>query len=127
MSSGIAPLEADFKGPITTAEGDYVILQLQLARFLQKSLAAARAGETLPGLTACLSPLSDPSYNPVKDGKPAEATTAAAFFDIDFLERLFQYRVLVGVCKCGDALKARTDAGMSFDAAMNATARMLYV
>ena len=26
MSSGIAPLEADFKGPNTTAEGDYVVL-----------------------------------------------------------------------------------------------------
>ena len=25
MSSGIAPLEVDFKGPNTTAEGDYVV------------------------------------------------------------------------------------------------------
>ena len=38
MSSGIAPLEADFKGPNTTAEGDYVILSLQTARFLMRSV-----------------------------------------------------------------------------------------
>ena len=47
--SGIAPLEADFKGPNTTAEGDYVVLSLQTARFLLKSVDAARAKEALPG------------------------------------------------------------------------------
>ena len=49
MASGIAPLEADFKGPNTTAEGDYVVLSLQTARFLLKSVDAARAKEALPG------------------------------------------------------------------------------
>ena len=42
MSSGIAPLEADFKGPNTTAEGDFVILSLQTARFLVRSVEQVR-------------------------------------------------------------------------------------
>ena len=45
MSSGIAPLEADYKGPNTTAEGDFIVLLLQTAKFLMKayrSLSAQR-------------------------------------------------------------------------------------
>merc|ERR1719221_541452 len=63
MSSGIAPLEADFKGPNTTAEGDYVILSLQTARFLMTQVDAARRHAPLVGLTACLAPLGYPKFD----------------------------------------------------------------
>ena len=49
MSSGIAPLEQDYKGPNTTAEGDYVLLSLQTARYLVRALDDARAGKPLAG------------------------------------------------------------------------------
>ena len=49
MSSGIAALEQDYKGPNTTAEGDYVLLSLQTARYLVRALDDARAGKPLAG------------------------------------------------------------------------------
>ena len=76
MSSGIAPLEADFKGPNTTAEGDFVVLLLQTARFLQKQLAAARRGEPLSGLTSILVVAADPEFK-LADARPSPPRTTA--------------------------------------------------
>ena len=43
--------------PNTTAEGDYVVLLLQTARFLTKAVESARNREPLSGLTECFQPL----------------------------------------------------------------------
>ena len=106
MSSGIAPLEADFKGPNTTAEGDYVVLSLQTARFLLKSVDTARANDPLPGTTAIFQPLGNPLFQPNNgDGRPTPpADLAAVLCGTDeksqhatqtYLESLFAYRSLV--------------------------------
>lgn len=130
MSSGIAPLEADFKGPNTTAEGDYVLLALQTARFLMKARTTARQGKPLSGLTACLSPLKDPAFVPIQHGRTylgiGTATKVETMMDPNFLVNLFQLRTLVSVHRTGQALdKARQD-GMSEQDAWNDCARLLY-
>ena len=132
MSSGIAPLEQDYKGPNTTAEGDYVLLSLQTARYLMKSLDAARRGEPLAGLTAGLAGLSDPAFSPLKNGRKMLELpeTAGSFEEIsspEFLEKLFQWRSLVCITRVGAALdKARAEGGLSETEAWNASARLLY-
>ena len=103
--SGIAPLEADFKGPNTTAEGDYVVLALQTARFLLKSIDAAKRSDPLPGTTTIFAPLRDSNFDPSKGaGKPiapeglasvlcgddARSRASAAKYLVD----LFAYRSL---------------------------------
>ena len=155
MSSGIAPLEQDYKGPNTTAEGDYVLLSLQTARYLMKSLAAAGKGEPLAGLTAGLAGLSDPDFSPLKNGREMLSLpeTAGSFEEMsspEFLEKLFQWRSLVCITRVGagkypsnppvasDASilfdrslvitaldKARAE-GLSETEAWNASARLLY-
>ena len=149
MCSGIAPLEADFKGPNTTAEGDYVLLLLQTARFLVKSLAGARTqGKQLGGIAEYLAPLaaassssssSSSSFDAVRDGRaavglPPPRTAGAAgenpFLQPDFVIKLLRYRALVAVGRCADALAAEQAAnpgeGGGFDAAWNKCARQLY-
>lgn len=88
MSSGIAPLEQDFKGPNTTAEGDYVLLSLQTARYLVKQRAVAQAGAPLAGdLAAALAPLADSQFDPITQGRdvlglpPAGARSAAELLE----------------------------------------------
>lgn len=135
MASGIAPLEADFKGPNTTAEGDYVILLLQTARFLLKQVDTARSGRThlLPGLTACLAPLGDPSFDPVLHGKPTPVATVSELIGEGKKSRhhlldLFKYRALVACDKASATLKQHMSSSseMSLDRARNSNARLLY-
>ena len=104
-----------------TAEGDFVILLLQTARFLMKSLESARKGEKLAGLARALEPLKDPGFK-VSNLAPAKARGADDFKNPEFLEKLFRYRAVSAIVACGDELNNRLKRGMSYDAAWNATA-----
>jgi hypothetical protein len=104
----------DFKGPNTTAEGDYVLLSLQTARYLMKNLTAARSGGSLSGpLAETLAPLADRSFNPHTDGRAAlglpleGAQTVDELADLGYLDKLFQWRALCAIASSGDALEAR--------------------
>nr|UJP29469.1 acyl-CoA oxidase 3 [Schizochytrium sp. HX-308] len=133
MSSGIAPLEADFKGPNTTAEGDAVVLSLQTARFLIKSYEAAKRGEVLSGLTACLAPLGEPEFDPVQDGRKRlgldnRVLTASSLQDPSVILALFEWRSLVVISRAGahlDAARKAMGPGRAGEA-WNQTARILY-
>ena len=132
MSSGIAPLEADFKGPNATAEGDAVVLLLQTARFLVKSVETARSGNVaeLPGMTACFAPLADPAYEPVTHGKPPPVLDPAVFLENvpearARLVALFRYRAVVLCTAAGDALRESTRSLGSVDGGRMASARAL--
>jgi len=114
-----------------------VILLLQTARFLMGQVDAARRKRPLVGLTACLAPLGEPSFDPVRDGKPAPVTDAAALIDGDgsgegrrlaraHLVKLFAYRTLVACAKSHAALQRAQATGMGIDEARGANARMLY-
>lgn len=68
-----------------TAEGDFIVLLLQTARFLINCCRDARAGKALSGLAEYLQPLQDPGnprsalayYSPLKS---PEANFACLFF-----------------------------------------------
>jgi len=47
----------------TTAEGDWIILMLQTARFLIKNLVEARKGKQLAGPVDYLTPLRDRAFS----------------------------------------------------------------
>jgi len=133
MSSGIAPLEADFKGPNTTAEGDGVVLSLQTARYLIKSYEAARKGEQLSGLTSCLKPLGEPGFDPVIDGPKhlglnGQALTEDSLQDPSVILALFEWRSLVTISRAGTHLEAARKAmgPGRFGEAWNHSARILY-
>ena len=130
MSSGIAPLEADFKGPNTTAEGDFVLLSLQTSRFLLKSMAAAQRGEPLSGLTHCLTPFKDPGFDPNTQGRDvlglAHATSPEEFMNPEYLVKLFELRTLTAIHKAYTAVQRSVDRGNSLDVARNESARLLY-
>ena len=133
MSSGIAPLEADFKGPNTTAEGDYVILSLQTARFrTSRRYCTEGLVDKLPGLTSCLAPLADGHFDPVKDGKPLAVGTLDKLLwngagSRHYLLSLFQYRTMVACYKANRALHYSVEVEkLSIDDARNSNARLLY-
>jgi len=101
LSSGIAALEADFKGPNTTAEGDYVVLALQTARFLIKSVK--KRGDRLVGTTSILEPLrlnqafARPSSPSSLVSLLCSTTEASMKQTRSYLASLFAYRSLVRV------------------------------
>jgi acyl-CoA oxidase len=120
LNSGIAEMTQSFAWQIT-AEGDFVILLLQTARFLMKSLENARRGEPLAGLARALEPLKDHGFK-ISSLAPEKAKSPQDFKDPEFLEKLFRFRAVSAVVSCGDELNERLKRGMSQDAAWNATA-----
>eukprot|EP01065_Artemidia_motanka_P037993 TRINITY_DN46877_c0_g1_i1.p1 TRINITY_DN46877_c0_g1~~TRINITY_DN46877_c0_g1_i1.p1 ORF type:complete len:749 (+),score=239.42 TRINITY_DN46877_c0_g1_i1:75-2249(+) len=127
LNSGIAALEGEYKGPNTTAEGDFVVLLLQTARFLVRAVADARAGKPLAGLTAAYAPLAQQGFDPARDARPKQgAYTRADWSDPSFLVKLFAQRSLVSSLAAADALEGRKRDGDSFDVAWNSCARQLY-
>ena len=119
-SAGVGWREADFKW-LCTADGDWIVLLLQTARFLIKSLAAAREGKPLSGLCACLEPLSNASWRPV----PREARSVEDFLDLDWLIERFELRSLTQIVSAGDKLASLMREGKTYDEAWNATALRL--
>ena len=121
MNSGLAKMATDYAWQVT-AEGDVIILLLQCARFLVKSLEKAKKGESLPGLVKALEPLRDPSFA-VSSLAPKKATSSQDFLNLEFLESLFRYRAVSAIVNCGNELNEKMQKqGMSYDQAWNATA-----
>lgn len=131
MSSGIAPLEVDMKGPMVTGGGDYVILALQTARYLVKCYEAARRGEPVAGeLGACMQPLKDEGFNIVRDGRAlmgcAPTGESASLRQLPFLVGLFQFRAVAAVVRSGEALAKLRASGLSQDEAWNKASPVLF-
>eukprot|EP00301_Raphidiophrys_heterophryoidea_P026218 c8999_g1_i1.p1 GENE.c8999_g1_i1~~c8999_g1_i1.p1 ORF type:complete len:699 (+),score=214.77 c8999_g1_i1:63-2159(+) len=118
LASGIGALEGDYKWQIT-AEGDFVILTLQTARFLVKSVDTARSGQAVAGLCEYLAVLADPKVT-VASVKPAEPASPRDFMDLKLLTGLWRYRAMVAVVGATDAFNSHVERGMSRDDAWNA-------
>eukprot|EP00658_Telonema_sp_P-2_P032448 TRINITY_DN24029_c0_g1_i4.p1 TRINITY_DN24029_c0_g1~~TRINITY_DN24029_c0_g1_i4.p1 ORF type:complete len:464 (+),score=137.61 TRINITY_DN24029_c0_g1_i4:129-1520(+) len=105
MSSGIASLEVDYKWR-ATAEGDTVVMLLETAKFLVKSVAQAQSGEELVGLASCLSVLARPDFDPgsLVGPKPLEPH---GWLDLQFLSNLFEARTVSAVDSATKAMVAR--------------------
>jgi hypothetical protein len=98
-SAGVGWREADFKW-LCTADGDWIVLLLQTARFLIKSLGAAREGKPLSGLCACLEPLRDAAWRPTSRA----ARTVDDFLDLPWLIERFELRSLTQIVSAGEKL-----------------------
>ena len=108
LSSGVAALAADYVWKVT-AEGDFVVMLLQTARYLMKMLARVRRGEPPPptGLCASFAPLAAAPYVPAAQ---YDAASAAELLDLPHLVGLFERRALLAVAETGDELDAHLAA-----------------
>merc|ERR1712070_662526 len=117
-------------GPNTTAEGDFVLLSLQTARFLVKCYDASRSGEQLEGqLGAALSLLREKEFNVARDGRKAmgcEFGDRSSLTSVPFLLGLFQYRAVTAVVRAGEALARSRENGVPREESWNNAATLLY-
>jgi len=121
MSSGIAHLAADYVWQ-TTAEGDWIILMLQTAQFLLKSLQNAMSGKKLDEIMSYLEPMQAPGFDPSKLAAP-QAKSVQDFMNLDFLVSLFRYCALVTVINVGQNFQQKlAEFDGKFDEALNANA-----
>lgn len=118
LTSGVAAAAQDYVWQVT-AEGDFIVMLLQTARYLMKALDKAKKGEELSGLTEALSVLRDPKFDPLLQGAPPKAKSIQEFLSIDHLLALFRYRALVAVVSAGEQLKELISQGIEYDDAWN--------
>jgi len=118
LASGIAALEQDYKWR-STAEGDTVVMLLQTARFLIRSLGDARAGKTLSGLAKCLEVVGQGKAT-VQDMKPASPKDVAGWCDLNYLASLLECRTVLSCCAADEQLQMKLKAGKKFDEAWQA-------
>jgi acyl-CoA oxidase len=123
MSSGIAPLAADYAWQ-QTAEGDYVVMTLLTGRFLLKSLASARKGP-LSGPVEYLNIIRDDDFDPEKLAPP-QPKDMRSLLDLDYLESLFKFRALANVLSVGNEMQKRVFKGQKQSEAWNALSLDLY-
>eukprot|EP01090_Pellita_catalonica_P019134 TRINITY_DN6391_c0_g2_i1.p1 TRINITY_DN6391_c0_g2~~TRINITY_DN6391_c0_g2_i1.p1 ORF type:complete len:404 (-),score=67.53 TRINITY_DN6391_c0_g2_i1:50-1261(-) len=109
LASGIAQHALDYV-TYCTAEGDRIILELQCARFLVKSLAQARNNEPVSGACIYLTEsLPSPQFSNSND-----------FKNLDNLELLFKIRARRTVENVGERLrKLKEEQGIPHDKAWN--------
>jgi acyl-CoA oxidase len=122
MASGIAPLAANYVWQIT-AEGDWIILMLQTARFLLKSLQNAMQGKPLADPVSYLAPLKDSASFDLAKCAPPRASSPQDFFNLDYLLQLFKYCSLVAVVNAGNQFQQKLgDHNGNFNEALNSCA-----
>jgi len=126
MAAGIAPLAADYVWQ-TTAEGDWVILMLQTAQFLIKTLNKTLGGEAVSGPVDYFAPLvgkKSMENVDLSSVAPQPASSDEDFKNIDYLLRLFKYHTLVTVVNTGQKLEQRLKS-LPYDDAWNSCAMEL--
>jgi len=117
LSSGIAALSADYVWRVT-AEGDWIILMLQTARFIIKTIQRAKKGEKITGPYDYLSLIANPNFDVFSSkNAPKSATSVEDFFDLEYLENLFKYYALVTVSSVGLEVIKKVEETGNFDKA----------
>lgn len=116
LSAGVAAIGADFVWQ-TTAEGDFIVMMLQCARFLIKAYESAKSGQPTPGPCNYLSKLQKNS-NVLACG-PAPSKSVEAFYNPKTLIDIYEYRALVALSTVAEQYKALRATGVSFDEAWN--------
>eukprot|EP01064_Diplonema_japonicum_P002574 TRINITY_DN11637_c0_g2_i1.p1 TRINITY_DN11637_c0_g2~~TRINITY_DN11637_c0_g2_i1.p1 ORF type:complete len:801 (+),score=259.97 TRINITY_DN11637_c0_g2_i1:38-2404(+) len=116
LASGTAASWADYVWQ-ATAEGDLIVMMLQTARFLIKSLAAARRREDVSGMMKYLEPFKkDAHHNPLKLTLP-KAATVAEFISFENIGNLLRHRAVVALYRAEKQIAAMVGQGMSSDQA----------
>jgi len=101
LNSGVAALGADYAWQVT-AEGDWVILLLQLGRFLLKTLKQARNGEDIPGPCAYLANAVGPRW---AKATPPPVRSKDDLRNMDVLRGLFEHRAAAAVVAASDCVE----------------------
>lgn len=122
LNSGVAALAADYAWQ-TTAEGDYVVLLLQTARFLMKSLASVRNGVTPAGPVDYLASIQDPNFD-LSTAAPTPVLSSSSL-TLDYLMSLFRYRALSSVVSVSEVMDMKAEKLGDRQAAWNHCALQL--
>lgn len=116
LSAGVAAIGADFVWQ-TTAEGDFIVMMLQCARFLIKAYDSAISGQPTPGPCSYLTKLKNNS-NAI-DCSPSPCQSIDDFYDPQNIIHLYEYRALVALSTVAEEYKSLRNQGFSFDQAWN--------
>ncbi|KAJ9453660.1 putative peroxisomal acyl-coenzyme A oxidase 1.2 [Diplonema papillatum] len=124
LAGGVAATWADYVWQ-ATAEGDAVVMLLQTARFLVKTLAVARTGrDALPGAMTYLQPFRrNPAYDPTSARASAPRFTDASQHLT--LADMLQHRALLAVYLADRHIESLKAGGMSKEQAWHAASRSL--
>jgi len=120
MVSGIAPLAQDYVWQIT-AEGDYILMILQLGRFLIGTYEDAVKGIPVSEQCDYLTTVSDPNFNILKSS-PAFPKSYKDFLNPIYLLSYYKYRALMELTDTVTLYRKKIAAGCSRDDAFNACA-----
>eukprot|EP01059_Diplonema_ambulator_P035054 TRINITY_DN8143_c0_g1_i2.p1 TRINITY_DN8143_c0_g1~~TRINITY_DN8143_c0_g1_i2.p1 ORF type:complete len:802 (+),score=306.11 TRINITY_DN8143_c0_g1_i2:233-2407(+) len=115
LASGIAASWTDYVWQ-ATAEGDLIVMLLQTARFLLKSLAAARGGENVSGMMKYLAPFNKKGYNPLEERLP-KAGSVEEFCILENLDRLLRHRAVVSIYRADRTVEEMMARGVKKDEA----------
>jgi len=122
QNSGVASLAADYVWQ-TTAEGDFLVLMLQTARFLMKTLHDVRTSQgaaPISGPCSYMGKLRDAGWDLRKAAPNMMNKTAKDFRDLDFLVSLYNFRASVRVLSASEEqTRLVKTQGMSHDDAWN--------
>ncbi len=90
LSSGLAAMSQDYLWQVT-AEGDYVLLALLVAKHILKSIGKLMGGQKLQGLMDYFNVVSGDDFD-LNKIKPQGAKTSTDFCNLNYLLNLFKYR-----------------------------------
>uniref|UniRef100_A0A6A7GC50 Peroxisomal acyl-coenzyme A oxidase 1 isoform X1 n=1 Tax=Hirondellea gigas TaxID=1518452 RepID=A0A6A7GC50_9CRUS len=123
MASGVATQAADYAWQCT-AEGDFVILFLQTARYLIQRVRDIKKGDKVVGHFAYLNAIGEPGFSS-QTAKIVEAKSADDFLDLDFLAELYRIRALSSLGAVSDDFEGLIAKGQTWDIAFNSCAVQL--
>eukprot|EP01083_Nonionella_stella_P291375 991488_1 len=122
LASGVAAQSVDYAWQCT-AEGDFVILILQTARYLLKKVRQIKAGE--PVLSPKFAYLNALAKGSIIAEKPPEPSSSDGFRDATYLTRLYRYRALLLLRDVSDEFETMIGRGLSWNEAFNSCAVQL--
>lgn len=120
MVSGIAPLAQDYVWQIT-AEGDYIVMLLQLGRFLISTYEDALKGVPVSEQCDYLAGIHDPNFN-VQKLIPPPPRSYQEFLNPTYLLAYYKYRAFTELTDTVTIYKKKISSGSSRDEAFNACA-----
>uniref|UniRef100_A0A6B2L0L2 Acyl-coenzyme A oxidase n=1 Tax=Arcella intermedia TaxID=1963864 RepID=A0A6B2L0L2_9EUKA len=117
MVSGLAPLSQDYVWQIT-AEGDYILMILQLAKFLLSTYQDAVKGVPVSEQCDYLADIAKPNFNS-EALRPPAAKSFRDFLDLGVLLSWYKYRALVTLVDVAAQYTGKLSEGVPKDVAFN--------
>jgi len=119
LASGVAALAADYVWQ-TTAEGDFVVMLLQNARYLIKCYNRAKKGKQLPPFMQYLVPVAQENVGIEKE-RPRDASSPSDFRNLEYLSHLYRYSALIATAEAAKQISSKFGASKKDNSAFNAS------